>query len=180
MIMLAGELATFTNKNRRCPEFLEYIHTKKALSFPPVLSEIRSALNTVIDQNAISIPMIDKGRGVYLAEIVDGRLVRSATFVLAVFANVTSEQLRGVFPAQIKIGSTDVIRDLVMSQLPGISIKALPVAPRQIPFYAGYTYFELDGSNELWTSIAVTKALAMHISGDFPGLSLELWAIRDK
>lgn len=180
MIMLAGELSTFANKLRLSPEFPEYIHTNKSVSILPVLTEIRKSLNSVIEQNAISIPLIDKGRGVHLAEIVDTRLVRNASIVLAVFANVSTEQLRSVFPAQIKIGPTDKIRDLVMSQLPGISIKAMPVAPRQIPYYAGYTYFELDRVDDLWANVEATKALAMHIAGEFPGLVLELWAIRDK
>jgi type VI secretion system protein ImpJ len=91
---------------------------------------------------------------------------------------VPGEQLRQRFPAQTKVGPVDKIRDLVNLQLPGIGLRSLPVAPRQLPFHAGYFYFELDRGSELWKPIEQNGSVAMHISGDFPGLELELWAIR--
>jgi type VI secretion system protein ImpJ len=53
------------------------------------------------------------------------------------------------------------------------------VAPRQIPYHAGFNYFELDTrNNELWKQLEASGGLAMHIAGEFPGLELEFWAIR--
>jgi type VI secretion system protein ImpJ len=52
------------------------------------------------------------------------------------------------------------------------------VAPGQIPYYAGFTYFELKRGGELWQHLERNGALAMHIAGEFPGLELQLWAIR--
>ena len=58
-------------------------------------------------------------------------------------------------------------------------LRALPVAPRQIPYHAGYTYFELDTrNNDLWRQLDQSGGLAMHIAGEFPGLELAFWAIR--
>jgi type VI secretion system protein ImpJ len=62
--------------------------------------------------------------------------------------------------------------------LPGVALRAVPVAPRQIPYHAGFTYFELEKSGELWGQLERSGGLAMHIAGEFPGLALELWAIR--
>ena len=50
--------------------------------------------------------------------------------------------------------------------------------PRQIPFHAGYAYFELDQSNELWDQLKTSGGVAMHVAGEFPGLAMEFWAIR--
>ena len=61
-----------------------------------------------------------------------------------------AEQLRQRFPTQSKLGPVDRIRDLVNLQLPGIGMRALPVAPRQLPFHAGHFYFELERGTELW------------------------------
>ena len=102
----------------------------------------------------------------------------SASFVIAVNAQVSAEQLRQRFPAQSKLGPVDRIRDLVNLQLPGIGLRALPVAPRQLPFHAGFHYFELDRGGELWKQLERSGSLALHVAGDFPGLELELWAIR--
>ena len=55
---------------------------------------------------------------------------------------------------------------------------ALPVAPRQIPFHAGYHYFLLDNKSDRWEQLKQSGGLALHVSGNYPGLKLELWAIR--
>ena len=62
--------------------------------------------------------------------------------------------------------------------LPGIALRALPVAPRQLPYYAGSSYFELDRSSPYWAALARAGGIAIHITGDVPGLEMECWAIR--
>ena len=37
---------------------------------------------------------------------------------------------------------------------------------------------EPSRADELWKLIETNGSMAMHVSGDFPGLELELWAIR--
>ena len=63
-------------------------------------------------------------------------------------------------------------------QLKGVPVHAMPVAPRQIPFHAGFVYFELDQTNELWAQLQSSGGIALHLAGEFPGLALEFWAIR--
>ena len=66
-----------------------------------------------------------------------------------------------------------------MTHTTGIEIRALSVAPRQIPFHSGFTYFELDKHHDLWKELQASGVIAMHFSGDYPGLDLEFWAIRE-
>ena len=67
----------------------------------------------------------------------------------------------------------------LLLQLPGVTMRPLPVAPRQIPYHAGYTYFELETrGSDMWKQLESSGGLAMHIAGDFPGLELEFWAVR--
>jgi type VI secretion system protein ImpJ len=70
------------------------------------------------------------------------------------------------------------IRELVNLQLKGVPVHPMPVAPRQIPFHAGFVYFELDQTHELWTQLQTSGGVALFVGGEFPGLSLEFWAIR--
>lgn len=63
-------------------------------------------------------------------------------------------------------------------QLPGIALRPLPVAPRQIPFHAGFSYFELETTGDLWKQLDASGGLGMYVSGDFPGLEVSLWAIK--
>jgi len=177
-LQLAGELATFTHENRRPLDFPAYRHDALAETLLPLVKDIRDSLSAVLNQGAVALELQDKGRGLYAVAIPDLDLLRTASFVLAVNAQLPAETLRQLFPTQVKIGSAEKIRDLVMSQLPGIILQPLPVAPRQIPFHAGFTYFELDRHSEFWKGMETNRLLAMHIAGDFPGLQMELWGIR--
>lgn len=89
------------------------------------------------------------------------------------------EDIRRRFPKEAKIGNVDVIRDLVNIQIPGVRLKALPVAPRQIPYHAGKVYFELERKGDYWEGLVESSAVALHVGGDFPDLNLTLWAIRE-
>ena len=123
--------------------------------------------------------MQERKYGIRVAIIPDLELQRTASFVLAVNAQIGTELLRSRFPTQVKIGPAERIRDLVNLQLPGVGLRALPVAPRQSPFHAGFSYFALETrGNEMWRQLETSGGLAMHIAGEFPGLELEFWAIR--
>jgi type VI secretion system protein ImpJ len=110
--------------------------------------------------------------------VSDRELLKSAGFVLAVNAQLSADVLRARFPAQVKLGPAERIRELVNLQLPGIPLAALPVAPRQIPYHAGFNYFEVERGGELWKQLERSGGLALHVAGEFPGLEMELWAIR--
>lgn len=179
LIALAGEIATFTQPDKLAQTFPTYQHRALRESFDPVMQSLRSALSMVLEQNAVGIPLADRKFGVRVGKITDQSLLSKATFVLAVKAAIKTEDLRRDLPKQIKIGSVEIIRDLVNKQIPGIGISALPVAPRQIPFHVGFSYFELDKNNQFWEMLAKTGAFALHIPDKtYPDLELELWAIR--
>jgi len=177
-VQLAGELSTFFAANKRPPAFVVYNHEDLAGSFMPVMRSIRQSLSAVIEQTAVPIPLQERKFGVHVAVIQDKTLLTTAAFVLSVKASVEAERLRRFFPSQIKLGPVESIRELVNSALPGIAVRALPVAPRQIPYHAGKIYFELDRTSQYWKAMQTSGGLALHIAGDFPDLEMELWAIR--
>jgi len=178
MLELAGELATFTQPNKRAASYPVYRHDHLGDTFAPLMADLRKSLSTVMDAHAVSIPLDERQFGIRVAVLADKELLKSATFVLAVSAQMPAEMVRSGFPPQVKIGSIEKIRDLVNLQLPGIGLRPLPVAPRQLPFHAGYTYFELDRSSEYWQHLSHSAGFALHVAGDFPGLQMQFWAIR--
>jgi len=178
-VTAAGELATFTHPSKRAAEFSPYKHDDLRASFAGPIGAIRESLSAVLEQTATPIAIKKKKYGISVAVIADRNLLQSANFVLAVNADLPAEALRGQFPAHIKIGPVEKIQDLVNLSLPGIQLTALPVAPRQIPFHSGFAYFQLDRSNELWGQLATSGGIAMHLAGEFPGLQMELWAIKE-
>ncbi len=177
-LQLAGELSTFASETRFPPEFPLYRHIDLQATFAPVVEALRRMLSTVLERNALQIALTERSHGVRTGVFDDPDLARQSNFVLAVNAQLPSEQLRQRFPTQSKLGPVDKLRDLVNSALPGVPMRLLPTAPRQLPFHAGFHYFELDRGAELWKQIERNGSLALHVAGDFPGLELELWAIR--
>nr|WP_314577982.1 type VI secretion system baseplate subunit TssK [uncultured Pseudomonas sp.] len=179
LTQLAGELATFTQPGKRAARYPVYCHDALAQTFAPLILDLRRSLATVIDARAIQIPLEERQFGIRVAVLQDRALLRSATFVLAVHAQMPAEALRSSFPPQVKMGSVEKIRDMVNLQLPGIGLRALPVAPRQLPFHAGFTYFELDRNSDYWHQLTQSAGFAMHVAGSFPGLEMQFWAIRN-
>lgn len=177
-LQLAGELSTFHTAARRSPDFPLYQHDDLRGCFTPVFEAIRDMLSAVEEDNAVQIELVDRKFGVRTAVVPDLEMTRSATFVLAVNAQIPGEQLRTRFPAQTKVGPVESIKELVNFNLAGITLRSLPVAPRQLPFHAGFFYFELERGGELWQKFEASGNLALHVAGDFPGLELALWAIR--
>jgi type VI secretion system protein ImpJ len=179
MIQMGGELSTFTSTDRRPTRFPAYLHEDLATIFSPVIGELRKSLSTVLEQSAIALELAERKYGIHVSPINDRSLVEKASFVLAVKASVSPDQLRVSFPSQIKIAPVEKIRELINAQLPGIGIQALPVAPRQLPYHSGFTYFQLDRNSEFWRTLLQSGGFAIHVGGDFPGLEMEFWAIRD-
>lgn len=177
-ISLAGELATFMAANKSAPEFPPYAHDKLTATFNPVIRVLRQYLSSVLEQTAVSIPLDPRKYGISVGVIADRKLLSTAGFVLAVQADIPAENVRRHFQNQAKIGPVEEIRQLVNSALPGIPLRPLPVAPRQIPYHAGVVYFELDGDSAHWGKMSTSGGIAVHVSGEFPGLKMELWAIR--
>jgi type VI secretion system protein ImpJ len=177
-IALAGELATFMDKEKIAPDWPLYAHDNLTNTFKPVIKTLRQYLSSVLEQTAISIPLDPRQYGISVGVIVDRKLLTSAGFVLAVHADIAAEKIRQHFQNQAKIGPVEEIRQLVNSALPGIPLRPLPVAPRQVPYHAGVVYFELDGDSKYWSKMTTSGGIAVHVSGEFPGLKMELWAIR--
>lgn len=179
-LMLAGELSSFGSESgQRTPQaFPAYRHDDLQGCFGPLLQAIATQLAQVPVPRATSVELTDRQHGFRTAVVRDAELLRNGSFVLAVHAQLPAEQLCQRFLAQAKLGPVERIREIVSLALPGIALRNLPVAPRQLPYHAGYHYFEADRSGELWKQFERSGNLALHVAGDFPGLELELWAIR--
>ena len=134
--------------------FLAYRHERLRESFEPVIAvAARVAEQSARRRAPISIPIEPRQFGISVAIVADRSLYGTAVFILAARADVPSEELRRRFPAQLKIGPAEKIGDLVRLQLPGVPVHAVPVAPRQIPYHAGFAYFELDQTHDLWAQL---------------------------
>jgi type VI secretion system protein ImpJ len=178
LLELAGELATFTAPGKRPRAFASYRHEALRESFEPVIAALRVSLSAVLEQSAVAIPLQQRKYGVWVGVVPDLSLLDTATFVLAARADLKAEDMRRQLPTQSKIGPVEKIRDLVNLQLPGIGVSPMAVAPRQLPYTAGFLYFECDRHSPMWSTLKTSGGVAMHFGSGFTGLDLQFWAIR--
>ena len=155
---LLSELMTFTSLNRLPGEDRDvYDHNDLTRTFHRLIPEVRRALSIVLRPRAQNLALT-KYDGIYQAMVHD--------------------QLMRQFVQQSKISSPDKIRNVVSVQVPGIQLVPLSTAPRQLPYHAEYVYFSLDKTSKAWSDVVNSNAIALHVSGTFPGLDMQLWAVR--
>lgn len=179
LVALAGELAIFSETSKRPKSYPVYRHDRLADSFDPVMTDLAHILSAQAGTDVVPLVLNDREHGIRFAAVLDSSLYGSARFVLAVRAQVPDDELRKVFPTCLKIGPTERVADLVDLQLPGINVCVLPAAPRELPYYAGFSYFELQSDNPLWQELRSSAGFGLHLAGDFPGLQLAFWAIKE-
>jgi type VI secretion system protein ImpJ len=175
-----GELVTFTDEGRLPQEYPAYQHDALRESFQTLEQTLRRSLSTILQPRAVSLPIIRQQYGVLTAAVTDRELFGHADFILAVRARMPLDTLRQQFVQQTKVASMEKLGELVSLQLPGIPLSPLPVAPRHLPFHSGFSYFELDRQHRSWQMMSNTAGFGFHITGDFPELELQFWAIRSQ
>ena len=179
LLTMLGDLATFSSDSKRPRLDSRYQHSDQGASFRKLMEAIRQVLSMVLEQHAIELILQARQYGIIVSPLHDHKLLGSASFVLAASANCDSEELRHRLPAHLKVGPVERIRQLVNLHLPGIKVKPLPVAPRQIAFHSNKTYFILELSSEDLAQLERSGGFAFHVSGEFAELELKFWAIRN-
>jgi type VI secretion system protein ImpJ len=175
---LAGELATYTLPSKRPTPLDPYRHDNLRATFEPLFASVRSVLSAVLEQAAVAIPLELKRFGIRVGVVADRTLYDGAVFVMAAKADLPAEEFKRTLATQMKVGPVERIADLVNLGLPGVAFRPMPAPPRQVPYHAGFQYFEVDQTGDLWRQLRGSGGIAIHVAGEFPGLQMELWAIR--
>jgi type VI secretion system protein ImpJ len=115
--------------------------------------------------------------GIYTATVGNRDLFTTARFILAARAHVTPDELARQFPQQTTISSKSKLKSLVQAQSQGIKLKHMVTIPNSIPTYENYVYFEIRQDDPIWQEISVSGDIALHISGHFTDLKMQLWTI---
>ncbi|WP_175948288.1 type VI secretion system baseplate subunit TssK [Burkholderia pyrrocinia] len=180
LLGMAGELSTYVRSDTRRPleSHPAYEHNRPHLSLKPLVDDTHHLLNAVLVRSAERIPLEEQGYGMHRATLDPAGMRTLNALVLAVQAQMPPDQLQQQFAAQAKLAPPARLLDLVRGHLPGIALQALPVPPRQIPFNAGYVYYELVRNGTMWDEVVRHGGIALHVAGEFPSLRLEMWGIR--
>jgi type VI secretion system protein ImpJ len=179
LLRLAGELATFATAERRAHDYPAYDHDDLENVFEPLIRDIQDFLGAQLGRRAIRLEIIERARNAFISPIRDRSLFRNATFLLEVAAQRPLIEIQHEFPHLCKIGPNTKMNEIVHANLPGVPLVHLPTPPPYIRAIADHVYFYLDRKSPLWPEFSVAASIAMHFSGEWPELEMELWAIMD-
>lgn len=175
---LLGDLLLFVN-DEQTDHHVAYDHEDQYSCFSKLARHITAVLSVSTEQRAIAIDLELKQYGLRLAKIDKALFKGGVRFILCARADLAHQDLSQRLIGTLKIGAAQQIHELVNLNLPGISIAHLTQAPRELPVYADYLYFELQvKGSEHWKMVERAQHLAIHCSDQLPELNMELWAIR--
>ncbi len=101
LISLYGELVTFTEESRLSEKLGFYQQENLTETFHQIMPRLRKALSTVLAPRAMNLPLTYMD-GIYAAVVNDSTLLQSATFVLAVKAQMPHENITSPICAAIQ------------------------------------------------------------------------------
>lgn len=178
LLELAGELATISSSSRRLAPHPPYRQDNLREPFEPLIQTLRGFLSAEQLSRVVSIPIEQRQPSLYVAKVADTSLFEQATFVLAARADLPADALRRDFASMAKLAPVTLLKRYVEAITPGIALQPISVLPPSIPYHAGYVYFELDRGHESWRELSAAGAFGLFVPEAFPGLALEMWAMR--
>ena len=176
-VRLIGQLMTFSIEVQP-KDIVKYDHDDLHFTFSNLVSQLKDLLETVIPSRCVAIPLEKTRDTLYVGRIDDERLIKEASFFLAVRAQMPEAKLIEGVPRVVKIASRDVIDSVIGSALPGVVLTHASPPPAPIPTRVGFKYFQLDNIGPYWSGIAGSKVISVYVPSDVPDEKLELYAVK--
>ncbi len=177
MAALVGKLMTFSIEMHP-KDIVKYDHDDLYFTFSTLSAQLRELLETVIPSRCVPIPLEKTRDTLYVGRIDDERLLKEASFYLAVRAQLPEAKLIEGVPRVVKVASRDVIDSVIGSALPGVVLTLASPPPAPIPARVGFKYFHLDSIGPYWNGIAGSKVISVYVPNDIPDEKLELYAVK--
>jgi predicted component of type VI protein secretion system len=130
-----------------------------------------------VGSGPVRIPLVERRYGVYVGLLQDKTPLKSAVFILAVRSHAGPDPLRRTFMDCVRIGPVEQIVQLVHGGQRGIGLSPLAVPPPQLASASDWVHFELDRAGADFEALATSAAIAVHVSGTWPALDMDLWAV---
>ncbi len=174
---LVGKLMTFSLEVHP-KDIVKYDHDDLYFTFYNLSMQLKDLLETVIPSRCVPIPLEKTRDTLYVGRIEDERLLKEASFYLAVRAQMPESKLIEGVPRVVKIASRDVIDSVIGSALPGVVLTHANPPPAPIPARVGFKYFQLDSIGPYWNGISGSKVIAVYVPNEIPDEKLEMYAVK--
>jgi type VI secretion system protein ImpJ len=145
-------------------------------TFKPLFQLLDTLLAASVPTGYRLLPLVKTSPIQYLANLRDLDLARLRELYLGVSAQASEVDILTAVQRKAKMGPATRIETLVSHALPGLALMPESQPPQGIPAKAGFKYFRVHQTGELWDGVQQGKSLALHLPGDLPSPKLELVA----
>ncbi len=173
LLAFAGDLLTFGSESRPT-DLPRYVHGDLRPSFIPLFKLLDDLLGLAVPTGYRIFPLIKTSPIQYVANMKDADVAALAQVYLAVSAQASEVEIITSVQRKAKVGPVSRLETIVSSAMPGIGLVPESQPPQEVPAKAGYKYFRVQQTGELWELVKQSKALAVHMPSDLPALKLEL------
>lgn len=172
-----GGLCTFSS-DLSISAIPRYNHEDLAGTFGTLAAMIRAVLGVDIASRCMSLPMEQRGTASFACRPGDPRLLGQCRLFLGLSAQVPEKQLVVSALQRIKLASAERLEVLVASAIPGLPLVHVPRPPEELAARPDWVYFAIGQQGDAWEGVRTSGTLAAHFPGEYPGLRLEVLAVR--
>jgi type VI secretion system protein ImpJ len=180
LISLCSDLAACNYPPSHANVSIDWQSSNLGGTFSPILMFLKRQLTLMRQRLSINIEFKTTSDGTYVSIQSLPEIEHNSRIILAVQAQVPNDWLWQRFSQQAIVCASDRLADRVRLQLGGVSLTHLPAAPAELPLQAGWHYFEIEKNGLAWAELIQSKSLGIHVTGQWPGLSLLGWFVQSK
>jgi type VI secretion system protein ImpJ len=162
LTQLAGQLTTFSADID--PGLLpKFSYRDLGGTFEVLFARIAALLFATVSEHCISIPLVAREDGTYVAALSDDRLRSCERFLLAVQTDVSERQVASQLPTFAKLAAQSDIQSIMRAATPGAPVEVNHRPPGEVPVRAGHVYFDIATDNNYWRKVAQERELAVYL-----------------
>ena len=176
MTALTGALTTFGqgpggNDARTLPV---YDHMQLGSAFKQLEARLFDLLDSAVAEAAVALPLKAVRPTLHAVAIDHAKWLEGPQWYLAVSAPLRQQDLIPKVLHGCKVGSADVVENLIRQALPGLEMAHVASPPPAVPVKLDFQYFALRKSGSSWDAIERARNLAVYVPAELSDARFEL------
>jgi len=163
LLRLTGELRGLGLSESFEPELPAFNFRDLRGVFGPLLGELGRRVTDTLPDRFLRVPLEARPDGLWIGELHDDRLLRGASFVLAVESEADPAALAGDLPALTRIAAWRRISLIVRNNVLGAPIRHTAHPPMELPVLPRHTYFTVAADDPSWLEVLRERNVAVYL-----------------
>ncbi len=161
LLRILGELRSLGSSTTH--EVIGYDHRQLHRSMWPLVAELRQHVRDTLPDDYIRIPLEARSDGLWIGELLDDRLQRCSSFVLAVETDHDPAHLANELPSVTRIAAWRRISLIVRNNVLGAPMQHMVHPPVELPVLPHHSYFGIHAEDPSWLEVLRERNVAVYL-----------------